>query len=83
LIAPLYAGFPTSQTVAQSLSPFPQDGTILQFYIIPTEWHMYAMVGEYDEAMRLLENLMSKLTGLGVGALRLDPAWKPLNIRIA
>jgi len=44
---------------------------------------MYAMVGEYDEAMRLLENLMSKPTGLGVGALRLDPAWKPLNIRIA
>jgi hypothetical protein len=37
------------------------------------------MVGEYDEAIRLLEDLMSMPTGLGVGALRLDPAWKPLH----
>ena len=40
---------------------------------------IYAMVGEHDEAIRLLEDLMSKPTGLGVGALRLDPAWKPLS----
>ncbi len=40
---------------------------------------IYAMVGEYDEAIRLLEDLMSKPTLLGIGALRLDPAWKPLR----
>jgi tetratricopeptide (TPR) repeat protein len=40
---------------------------------------IYAMVGDYDEAIRLLEDLMSKPTGLGIGALRLDPAWKPLR----
>jgi hypothetical protein len=34
------------------------------------------MVGEYDEAIRLLEDLMSMPAGLGVGALRLDAAWK-------
>jgi TolB-like protein/Tfp pilus assembly protein PilF len=41
--------------------------------------HIYAMVGEYDEAIRLLEYLMSIPGDLGIGALRLDPAWKPLR----
>jgi serine/threonine protein kinase/tetratricopeptide (TPR) repeat protein len=41
--------------------------------------HIYAMVGESDEAIRLLEYLMSIPGDLGIGALRLDPAWKPLR----
>jgi serine/threonine protein kinase/TolB-like protein/predicted Zn-dependent protease len=40
---------------------------------------IYAMVGEYDEAIRLLEYLMSIPGDLGIGSLRLDPAWKPLR----
>ena len=40
---------------------------------------IYAMVGEYDESIRLLEYLMSIPGDLGIGALRLDPAWKPLR----
>jgi hypothetical protein len=40
---------------------------------------IYARVGEYDKAIRLIEDLMSKPTGLGIGALRLDPAWIPLR----
>jgi TolB-like protein/tRNA A-37 threonylcarbamoyl transferase component Bud32/Flp pilus assembly protein TadD len=38
-----------------------------------------AMVGEYDEAIRLIEDLMSTPGDLGIGALRLDPVWKPLR----
>jgi TolB-like protein/tRNA A-37 threonylcarbamoyl transferase component Bud32/Tfp pilus assembly protein PilF len=40
---------------------------------------IFAMVGEYDEAMSRLEHLMSIPGDLGIGALRLDPAWKPLR----
>jgi TolB-like protein/Tfp pilus assembly protein PilF len=40
---------------------------------------VYTMVGEYEEAIRLLEDLTSKPPGLGIGTLRLDPAWKPLR----
>ena len=40
---------------------------------------IYAMVGERDEAIRLLEDQMSQPTGLGIGALRLDPVWNPLR----
>jgi hypothetical protein len=38
------------------------------------------MVGEYDEALRLLEGPMSKQRVYhGIGTLRLDPVWKPLR----
>jgi serine/threonine protein kinase/tetratricopeptide (TPR) repeat protein len=40
---------------------------------------IYAKFGEHDEAISLLENLMSMPGSLGIGALRLDPAWKPLG----
>jgi serine/threonine-protein kinase len=40
---------------------------------------IYAMVGEYDEGIRQLEYLMSIPDHLGIGALRLDPAWEPLR----
>ena len=42
---------------------------------------IYTMVGEYDEAIRLLETAMSQPGYLGIGALRLDPAWKPLRYK--
>jgi serine/threonine-protein kinase len=38
-----------------------------------------AMVGEYDESIRLLDYLMSVPWDLGIGDLRLDPDWKPLR----
>ncbi|NWG13936.1 MAG: hypothetical protein HXY20_10425 [Acidobacteria bacterium] len=37
------------------------------------------MVGEYDAALDHLEYLMSIPGDLGVGALRLDPAWNPVR----
>ena len=40
---------------------------------------VYAMVGERDAAQDQLEYLMSIPGDLGVGALRLDPAWAPLR----
>jgi TolB-like protein/tRNA A-37 threonylcarbamoyl transferase component Bud32/Tfp pilus assembly protein PilF len=40
---------------------------------------IYTMVGEHDEAIRLLESVMSVPSTLGIGALRLDPAWAPLR----
>jgi TolB-like protein/Flp pilus assembly protein TadD/predicted Ser/Thr protein kinase len=40
---------------------------------------IYAMVGEYDEAIHLLEDLMARPSYLAIAALRLDPAWKPLR----
>lgn len=40
---------------------------------------IYTMVGEYDEAIRLLETAMSEPGYMGIGALRLDPSWKPLR----
>jgi serine/threonine-protein kinase len=40
---------------------------------------VYAMVGEYDAALDQLEYLTSIHGDLGVGALRLDPAWAPLR----
>jgi serine/threonine protein kinase/Flp pilus assembly protein TadD len=40
---------------------------------------IYVMVGEHDEAIHLLEDVMSVPATLGIGALRLDPAWAPLR----
>jgi serine/threonine-protein kinase len=40
---------------------------------------VYAMVGEHDAALDQLEYLISIPGELGVGALRLDPAWAPLR----
>jgi tetratricopeptide (TPR) repeat protein len=40
---------------------------------------IYAKVGDHDKAIGLLKDLMAKPTGLGIGSLRLDPAWKPLG----
>jgi serine/threonine-protein kinase len=49
------------------------------FFQVEQLARIYAMVREYDEAIRLLEYLMSIPGDLGIGALRLDPAWKPLR----
>ena len=40
---------------------------------------IYVMVGENEAAIGQLEYLMSIPIDLGIGALRLDPAWKPLR----
>jgi TolB-like protein/Flp pilus assembly protein TadD/predicted Ser/Thr protein kinase len=40
---------------------------------------IYVMAGEEDHAIDLLEQLMSMPSTLGVVALKLDPAWKPLQ----
>ena len=40
---------------------------------------IYAGVGEYDEAFRLLDHLLTVPNGLTVWALKLDPVWDPLR----
>jgi TolB-like protein/Flp pilus assembly protein TadD/predicted Ser/Thr protein kinase len=49
------------------------------FYRVEDLARIYAMVGDYEAAIGQLEYLMSIPGDLGVGALRLDPAWKPLR----
>ncbi len=49
------------------------------YYQVQVLAQVYATVGEHDEAIRLLEYLVSKNRSLGAGTLRLDPAWKPLR----
>ena len=40
---------------------------------------IYAWVGEYDEAFRLLDHLLKVPNGLTVPTLKLDPIWDPLR----
>jgi tetratricopeptide (TPR) repeat protein len=50
------------------------------FYRVEELARIYVMVGDHEEAIRLLEYLMSIPGDLGIGALRLDPAWSPLHV---
>ena len=50
---------------------------IIRSYLV---LYIYTMVGEYDEALRLLEGPLSEQRAYyGIGTLRLDPVWKPLR----
>jgi serine/threonine-protein kinase len=40
---------------------------------------IYAWVGEYDEALHLLDHLLNVPSGLTVWNLKLDPTWDPLR----
>jgi TolB-like protein/Flp pilus assembly protein TadD len=40
---------------------------------------IYAWVGEHDEAIRLLEHLLTVPGGLTVPTIKLDPVWDPLR----
>ena len=40
---------------------------------------IYAWVGEYDEAFRLLDHLLQAPNGITVPLLKLDPVWDPLR----
>jgi serine/threonine-protein kinase len=40
---------------------------------------IYAWVGEYDEALRLLDHLLNVPSGLTVWTLKLDPVWDSLR----
>jgi TolB-like protein/Flp pilus assembly protein TadD len=40
---------------------------------------IYALTGEADEALRLIDHLLSVPNGLTVSVLKLDPAWDPLR----
>jgi TolB-like protein/Flp pilus assembly protein TadD len=40
---------------------------------------IYALTGETDEALRLIDHLLNVPNGLTVPALKLDPAWDPLR----
>ena len=40
---------------------------------------IYAWVGEHDEALRLLDHLLTVPSGLTVSMLKLDPIWDPLR----
>ena len=83
----IYAGLGRKQEAilegktGMDLKPVNKDaGGVYQVQVLAS---IYTMVGEYDEAIRLLENLMSMHNngGLysGIAAFRLDPVWKPLH----
>jgi TolB-like protein/Flp pilus assembly protein TadD len=40
---------------------------------------IYAWVGEHDEALRLLDHLLTVPSGLTVSTLKIDPTWDPLR----
>jgi tetratricopeptide (TPR) repeat protein len=40
---------------------------------------IYALTGEADEALRLIDHLLNVPNGLAVPVLKLDPAWDPLR----
>jgi TolB-like protein/Flp pilus assembly protein TadD len=40
---------------------------------------IYAWTGEFDEAFRLIDHLLSVPNGLSIALLKLDPAWDPLR----
>ena len=40
---------------------------------------IYARVGENDQALDLIEELLSIPGNMSVGLLRLDPVWDPLR----
>ena len=40
---------------------------------------IYAWVGEHEEAVRLLDHLLTVPSGLTVSTLKLDPTWDPLR----
>jgi hypothetical protein len=40
---------------------------------------IYAWVGEHDEAVRLLDHLLSVPSGLTVSTLKVYPTWDPLR----
>ncbi|MBN1566368.1 MAG: protein kinase [Acidobacteria bacterium] len=49
------------------------------YYQVQVLAQVYATIGEHDEAIRLLEDLVSRRRSLGAGTLRLDPVWKTLR----
>jgi TolB-like protein/predicted Zn-dependent protease len=48
-------------------------------YLVEDLARIYTMVGDHDEAIRLLDMLMSRPGPLSTGQLRLDPVWDPLR----
>ena len=64
--------------VGMELKPASKDAG--GYYQIMVLAQIYTMVGEYDEALRLLEGPLSEQRAYyGIGTLRLDPVWKPLR----
>ena len=49
------------------------------YYQLQALARIYTRVGEQDEALRLLEQLMLSSKPMITGSLRLDPEWKPLR----
>jgi tetratricopeptide (TPR) repeat protein len=40
---------------------------------------IYSMIGEYDKAIELLEELLKNPSDFSIKLLQLDPVWKPLQ----
>lgn len=49
------------------------------FYALRDLAHIYVVVGEYDEAMDRIEELLSIPGELSIPYLQLDPTWRPLR----
>jgi len=65
---------------AVNLTPVSKDAYGGPFYVHYLAW-IYAVVGEYEEAINQLEYLMSIVAGesISVAMLRMDPSWDPLR----
>jgi tetratricopeptide (TPR) repeat protein len=40
---------------------------------------IYSMIGEYDKAIELLEELLKNPSDISIKLLQIDPVWKPLQ----
>jgi len=63
---------------AVELLPISKDADAGPFQLIELA-KIYSRVGEHDEALRLIDQLLSIPCDLSVGMLRLDPVWDPLR----
>jgi serine/threonine-protein kinase len=60
------------------LIPVSEDAVDGPFQVIELA-KIYSRVGEHEEALRLIDELLSIPCDLSVGMLRLDPVWDPVR----
>jgi tetratricopeptide (TPR) repeat protein len=66
-----------AQTAVEQL-PVTKDA-ILGTSLLLKQANVYAMVGDYDQALDLIEYLLSHPSELSVPLLKIDPKWDPLR----
>jgi len=63
--------------LALSLMPVEKD-YYRAIFMLEDMARIFTMVGEFEEALRVLEQLLSMPSAISVNLLKKDPAWKPL-----